>query len=346
MLTLMSAQPSGCGLRYTKQVCQLRTPVLAFSRDNSTSWALHFAFRILQCKVSPHRIWLTICLLQNTRIRFLSSYWSQKISPWLIGIPLVQLLAWWPLQLPSLSYQLAIGASWHGIVVRKSANASAGTTFDLEKRWTTALAFATTRSIQDLCIEQSRRVAMKISWWRHSQDHGYDSCKEAGDFQRPQPPILTPNKSYIRTDAHTIRAFILCSHGTTDITEFHTTAIAWGSYGYRDGSTTVLIRTLKSVDSENIIVAHIEGAMRINLTKEDVNGITSGYPPWYRHSMTLLGSPAGRKVPHPHSNLQRYLPRRMAHWPRNIEWPATSSSTTLKTVRWQACTKTAWYSDQ
>jgi hypothetical protein len=39
--------------------------------------------------------------------------------------------------------------------------------------------------------------------------------------------------------------------------------------------------------------------MRISLTKEDVNGITSGYPPWYRHSMTLLGSPAGRKVPSP-----------------------------------------------
>ncbi|CAN9151856.1 unnamed protein product [Alternaria alternata] len=142
------------------------------------------------------------------------------------------------------------------------------------------------------CWGDQLMTTFSRSWLRLMQ-------KSRGLSKAPQPTILTPNKSYIRTDAQTIKAFILCSHGTTDITEFDTTAIAWGPDGHRHGTTTVLIRTLKSVDSESIIVAHIEGTMRISLTKEDVNGITSGYPPWYRHSMTLLGSPAGRKVPSP-----------------------------------------------
>lgn len=142
------------------------------------------------------------------------------------------------------------------------------------------------------CWENQLMTTFSRSWQRLMQ-------RSSGLSKAPQPTILAPKKSYIQTDAQTIRAFILCSHGTTDVTEFSTTAIAWGPGGHRHSTTTVLIRTLKSADSENIIVAHIKGTMMINLTKEDVNGITSGYPPWYRHSMTLLGSPAGRKVPSP-----------------------------------------------
>jgi hypothetical protein len=142
------------------------------------------------------------------------------------------------------------------------------------------------------CWEKQLTTTFSRSWLRLM-------LRGRGLPKAPLPSILPPHKNYIRTDAQTIKAFILCSHGSTEITEFDDTAIAWGPDGHRDGTTKVLIRTLKSADSENIIVAHIEGAMRISLTKEDVNGINSGFPPWYRHSMTLLGPPAGRKVPSP-----------------------------------------------
>lgn len=76
-----------------------------------------------------------------------------------------------------------------------------------------------------------------------------------------------------------------------------TTAMPWGLEYLRDGATHVRIKMLG--DSEKIFIAHLEGVLEANLTKGDVDGIASGYPPWYREAVTLLGSPPGRQVPSP-----------------------------------------------
>ena len=52
-------------------------------------------------------------------------------------------------------------------------------------------------------------------------------------------------------------------------------------------------------DSEKIVIAHLEGRVQVSLTKGDVNGISTGYPPWYRETLTLLGSPPGIQIPSP-----------------------------------------------
>lgn len=63
--------------------------------------------------------------------------------------------------------------------------------------------------------------------------------------------------------------------------------------------------------AEKIFVAHLDGSMREPLTKGDVIGITVGFPPWYRETLTLLGPSAGRQVPNP---IKRYSDVARAGW--------------------------------
>jgi hypothetical protein len=54
------------------------------------------------------------------------------------------------------------------------------------------------------------------------------------------------------------------------------------------GETYVRIREVTAKQTgEKVVLAHIRGMMRENLTKGDVEGILSGYPPWYREDVLL-----------------------------------------------------------
>jgi hypothetical protein len=103
-----------------------------------------------------------------------------------------------------------------------------------------------------------------------------------------KPETLDFNRRYVLTDARTILAAFICSLVKEDNRV--------GSYRdeLRCGKTV-----LRFHEDGGICVAHFTGQFReenSRLTKEDLDGIIRGYPPFYREFISVEHGP---KVPHP-----------------------------------------------
>jgi hypothetical protein len=95
----------------------------------------------------------------------------------------------------------------------------------------------------------------------------------------PKPWELDATKSFLRTDVHTIIAFVLCSVGPrVRQCNVNETQLQFDEVDVR-------------LDDRNgVLVAHISSTTQPtphNLTKDAVMRITSGYPPFYREQIDL-----------------------------------------------------------
>lgn len=98
--------------------------------------------------------------------------------------------------------------------------------------------------------------------------------------QVPKPWELDATKSFLRTDVHTVLAFILCSVGSRPVSycTMNETQMQFGDVDVRID------------DSNGVLVAHIHQTTNLSLhhlTKEAVTRIANGYPPFYREYIDL-----------------------------------------------------------
>ncbi|KAH7403103.1 heterokaryon incompatibility protein-domain-containing protein [Cadophora sp. MPI-SDFR-AT-0126] len=118
--------------------------------------------------------------------------------------------------------------------------------------------------------------------WAHTLRGVYSEAWKSPQRQMariPKPPLLDPNLNYICTDIHTLMGFFYSSHRYGGQADAH-------PHSHFD------IRPL----SDGTLVTHLTGGCERFLTKRDIEGLLSGYPPWYRYRIQL---DSNRSVPSP-----------------------------------------------
>lgn len=109
--------------------------------------------------------------------------------------------------------------------------------------------------------------------------------------KRPRKPeALEFDRRYLLTDAGTVLAAFICSAKLDD--EYTRISCHENEIIYGENS-------IKVKEHQGIFVAHFTGQFQVQnsrLTKEDIDGILRGYPPFYREFISLKHGP---KVPHP-----------------------------------------------
>jgi hypothetical protein len=102
--------------------------------------------------------------------------------------------------------------------------------------------------------------------------------------------MLDFNKPYLLTDVGTLVAALICS----EYGDRHDMQLSCYDNELRWGSATIQLR-----EDRGICVAHFTGRFNnenSGLTKEDIDGILRGYPPFYRGLISVKNGP---KIPHP-----------------------------------------------